>query len=190
MPYIREQFSGTRDRINKFFNFRSDHRSQITDHGFTLIELLIVLAIIAVMVTIGFASFTTVQKRSRDTQRKSNLKAVQGALEQYYADFNHYPTPGTAVDIGTIKDANCGSPLNSVIAWGTGNFTCGGKTYMRQLPKEPQGSTYQYRYVVCNSNQSYALFSKLENGTATSTLPSGCANPDSTNYKWWVTSQD
>jgi prepilin-type N-terminal cleavage/methylation domain-containing protein len=60
--------------------------------GFTLLELLIVIAIIGILVTIGAVSYSSAQKKSRDSRRQADMKAVQGAWEQYYADNNgSYP---------------------------------------------------------------------------------------------------
>lgn len=61
--------------------------------GFTLIELLIVIAIVGILVSISVVSYTLVQKQSRDQRRRSDLKAIQNAWEQYYADYtNTYPS--------------------------------------------------------------------------------------------------
>lgn len=61
--------------------------------GFTLLELLIVIAIIGILVSIGVASYSLAQKQSRDQRRKSDVKAIQEAWEQYYADNDgRYPS--------------------------------------------------------------------------------------------------
>ncbi|KKU12217.1 MAG: Type II secretion system protein G [Candidatus Woesebacteria bacterium GW2011_GWA1_45_8] len=79
--------------------------------GFTLLELLIVVAIIAILISIGLASFSRVQKSARDTQRRSDLENIRGALEQYYADYNNYPT-GVMSD---LSDALEGSNPRSIV---------------------------------------------------------------------------
>ncbi len=62
--------------------------------GFTLLELLVVIGIIAILVAVGTASYSTVQKKARDAKRKTDLKELQSAYEQYYSicDFK-YPLP-------------------------------------------------------------------------------------------------
>jgi prepilin-type N-terminal cleavage/methylation domain-containing protein len=72
--------------------------------GFSLMELLIVIAIIGILVSISVVSYSTAQKKSRDARRHSDLKAIQNAWEQYYADnganypdscnYSVTPTPG------------------------------------------------------------------------------------------------
>ena len=64
------------------------HLRKKTDAGFTLLELLIVIAIIGILVSIGVASYSLAQKQSRDQRRRIDVKAVQDAWEQYYADNN------------------------------------------------------------------------------------------------------
>lgn len=60
--------------------------------GFTLIELLIVIALIGILTAVASVSYGAVQKRARDSRRVSDLKSVQNAFEQYYADnSNGYP---------------------------------------------------------------------------------------------------
>lgn len=83
--------------------------------SFTLIELLIVIAIIAILVSFATVSYSSAQKKSRDSKRKADLKAVQNAFEQYYADNNGlYPATCSVSAIylpqGIPSDPKTGSP--------------------------------------------------------------------------------
>ena len=60
--------------------------------GFTLLEILVVIGIIAILVTLGFASYTTVQKKARDAKRKGDLTTFQKAMEECYS-VNTYAYP-------------------------------------------------------------------------------------------------
>lgn len=84
--------------------------------GFTLMELLIVIAIIGILISLGTVSYGSAQKKSRDSRRMQDLKAMQNAFEQYYADNNgNYPvavsalTP-TYLPAGTPSDPKPGNP--------------------------------------------------------------------------------
>jgi len=69
-------------------------RMKIKNKGFTLLELLVVVGIMSVIMALLVASYVSAQKRGRDAKRKSDLKAMQNALEQYYGENSYeYPTP-------------------------------------------------------------------------------------------------
>lgn len=54
------------------------------NQGFTLIELMIVIAIIAILATLGVTNFASAIRRARDSKRQSDIVAVQKALETCY----------------------------------------------------------------------------------------------------------
>jgi prepilin-type N-terminal cleavage/methylation domain-containing protein len=75
--------------------------------GFTLIEVLVTITIISLLSTIGGIAYVNVMKTGRDTKRKSDIKEIQSALEQYYSTCgSQYPT-GAANGFASI---NCNSP--------------------------------------------------------------------------------
>jgi prepilin-type N-terminal cleavage/methylation domain-containing protein len=90
-------------------NQTTTYNSQlITRSGFTLLELLVVISIIVILITLGLSSFATAQKKGRDAKRKSDIKEIQTALEQYYSACGYvYPTvPGGSNFYSSI---NCSS---------------------------------------------------------------------------------
>jgi prepilin-type N-terminal cleavage/methylation domain-containing protein len=60
--------------------------------GFTIVELLIVIVVIGILATLVIVTFSGIQQRARDTQRQTDINAVQGHLEAYYAQTGTYPT--------------------------------------------------------------------------------------------------
>ncbi len=59
--------------------------------GFTLIEILVVIAILAILLSVIYAALSTASAKSRDTERQADLREVQSALELYKLRYGRYP---------------------------------------------------------------------------------------------------
>jgi len=119
----------------------------INKKGFTLVELLVVIAIIAILSVVSLASFTRVQIKARDVQRKSDLNAISKALMMYYNDYGFFPN---TFEFGNVDVGFTGA--NKQI-------------YMRENPIDPRDSNgwKKYIYLVSPSKTSFNLFADLEN---------------------------
>jgi prepilin-type N-terminal cleavage/methylation domain-containing protein len=60
--------------------------------GFTIVELLIVIVIIGILATLVIVTFSGVQQKARDSERKTDINAIAGQLEAVYASKGNYPT--------------------------------------------------------------------------------------------------
>jgi prepilin-type N-terminal cleavage/methylation domain-containing protein len=60
--------------------------------GFTIVELLIVIVVIAILATLVIVTFTGIQQKARDSQRQTDINAVDSHLEAFYASNGYYPT--------------------------------------------------------------------------------------------------
>ncbi len=145
-------------------------KADITYHfrvkqGFTLIELLIVIAIIGILASIIMASYGSIQAKSRDTRRKSDLDAIKKALEAAKQDSTgayYYPN----CDSGSgclLENTNTNQDLSP---------SPPAQVYIKPVPKEttmnsPYNSYLYYTYdsgSPCSSNcTTYMLFACLEN---------------------------
>ena len=56
--------------------------------GFTLVEIMIVVAIIALLASIAVPNFLRARKRSQATRILSDLRVLDGALDQYAIETN------------------------------------------------------------------------------------------------------
>ncbi len=153
-----------------------------TSKGFSLIELLIVISIIAVLSTIAVASFGSLQKNSRDLKRQADLKLVQGALEQYYADQHYYPT-ATSV---TFDGSSLTGPGSRVYLNKTPIDPTTGQTYVYQAKPGTCANTANTPSTYCLN---YCLYAKLENSKNANGTPltTSACTPTPAGYNYLVT---
>ena len=123
--------------------------------GFTLIELLVVIALIGVLSTLVLANLNSARERSRDVQRKSDLRSIQTALRLYFNDMGTYPANNSSLEI-----LGCGAGGVTACTWGDA-WSKGTTVYMNTLPTDPQ-SSQSYRYTQIDTD-TYTLESCLEN---------------------------
>lgn len=106
--------------------------------GFTLLELLVVVSIIAILISLGTASYSTAQKKSRDAKRRADLKTIQNAFEQYMAVNNRYAKNSTELET----------------------------VFSGSLPSDPKNSgDYTYTFTYDNvdpAGETYCVCAKLE----------------------------
>ncbi len=60
--------------------------------GFTIVELLIVIVVIGILAALVITTYNGIQQKGRNTERQTDLKAIQGQVEAYYAQNGRYPT--------------------------------------------------------------------------------------------------
>ena len=58
--------------------------------GFTLIELMIVVAVIGILASIAWPSYTESVAKSRRGNAQAEMMSLSSALERYYTQWNHY----------------------------------------------------------------------------------------------------
>lgn len=134
-----------------------------TSKGFTLIEILVAISIISIVFGITLTSAIALQKSGRDAMRKSDLRNIQIALQQYYADNQTFPTDANTYAEGyppalTLSSTtSLKSPDNS-------------KTYLNTIPRDPNQTSLPYVYTALNCANSvctnYCLYAHLEINSA------------------------
>ena len=113
--------------------------------GFTLLEILLVVGIIAILAGIVIVAINPSKQLAtvRNTQRKSDIKQIDSAVQQYYIDHNRYPSSITTslteiCDTGSVASTTQAvdtTPCGSLV-----NLSPLVPTYLVAIPKDPQGA--------------------------------------------------
>jgi len=69
--------------------------------GFTMVELLLVITIIGIISALAATNLARTQKAARDTTRRTHVKALQDAMEQFYANYGIYSNGCTSTNLAT-----------------------------------------------------------------------------------------
>lgn len=66
-------------------------RLKVQQYGFTLVELLVVMALIALLLTIATPRYFGSLEKSKETVLRQNLALTRESLDKYYGDSGKYP---------------------------------------------------------------------------------------------------
>lgn len=66
-------------------------RLKVQQYGFTLVELLVVMALIALLLTIATPRYFGSLEKSKETVLRQNLALTRESLDKYYGDTGKYP---------------------------------------------------------------------------------------------------
>jgi prepilin-type N-terminal cleavage/methylation domain-containing protein len=95
-------------------------------NGYTLIELVLVIAIVSVLATLGFGSYSDYRAKGRDAVRVGDLGKIELAIDMYYETCREYPA-------ALAVTANNGCPSGTTLG-----------SYIPSLPTDPLGASYTY----------------------------------------------
>lgn len=108
--------------------------------GFTIVELLIVIVVIGILAALVITTFTGIQQKARNTERETDIKAVHGQVEAYYAQNGKYPT---------LANLNDGTPT-------TGFRAVNMKGLDQEALRDPRGTAGTFTLVAAAAANSYA----------------------------------
>ncbi|HET9850063.1 MAG TPA: type II secretion system protein [Candidatus Saccharimonadales bacterium] len=126
--------------------------------GFTIIEVLIVLAIAGVIMLVVFLAVPSLQRNSRNTQRKSDVSHLAGLINEY--ESNNAGSPPTAIATGncTTSGTSCTATAGTMYL-GSDKFSLEtiGDTTLTTIPStmptsDNTDTMYVYTKATCNGN--------------------------------------
>ena len=113
--------------------------------AFTLIEVLVVVGIIGILASMGVASYTRALRNGRDARRKSDMRDVAAALEQYWAEND-----------GQLPQQTAGQNAQAAFNSAVGKLKTGGSL---NVDVKPIGDASQYpnSYWAFTTNGTHAM---------------------------------
>ena len=124
------------------------------DSGFTIVELLIVIVVIGILAGLVITTFTGIQQKARNTERQTDIKAIHGQVEAYYAQNGKYPT------LANLNDST----------WRTANM----KGLDPEALKDPKGAGQTLVAAPASNAYAYAVFA-ADGTTACDNTTTDCA---------------
>lgn len=99
--------------------------------GFSLIEIMVVVVILGILASIVVPKIMGRPDEARVVQAKSNISAIQNALDLYKLDNGTYPS--TEQGLSALVQKPSSNPVPA--SW---------KQYLKSLPKDPWGRDFMY----------------------------------------------
>lgn len=133
-------------------SFRFSRRAQA---GFTLIEIMVVVVILGVLGALVLPNLMGRPDQAKLTAARTDIQSISTALEIYRLDNGRYPT--TAQGLEALVKRPSLAPLPRL--WNP-------QGYLKSMPADPWGTTYQYASPGTRSNLGYDLYSLGADGRA------------------------
>ncbi len=108
--------------------------------GFTLLEILLVVGIIAIRAGIVIVAINPSKQLAtvRNTERKSDIKTIYNAINQYYIDNSRYPASLTSV-LTEVCDTDTATSSHNIDCTGMVDLSELVPKYLVAIPKDPKG---------------------------------------------------
>ncbi len=105
------------------------------EQGFTLLELMVVIVIIGLLATVVMLNVLPSQDRAMQEKATADVRLLEQAVEMYRMDLMSYPSVEQGLEALVSAPAGLSRPER---------YRQDG--YIRRLPEDPWGNSYQYAY--------------------------------------------
>jgi general secretion pathway protein G len=136
---------------------RASFIARSNQKGFTLIELIVVVTIIGILAGLAIVNVKFAQRKAREAALMENLSTLRKAIDNYYADKQHYP-----------------SDLNDLVP-----------NYLHKIPKDPMTKQADWEVVMDDPLTSGGSTDSADSGEPipSETDPQATAQPGVTDVK-------
>ncbi len=172
--------------------YRSMQSTYVNKRGFTIVELLIVIVVIAILVAISIAAYTSIQNRTHDSVIKSDLNQFAKKIQIDAVERGSFIPGGSGMGSSRAFPGFEFSPTKNSYLQGAG---VNNLSYCTGLDSSGE-SVFQIQ-ARSKSGQSFRYSSKLgmqDLGSVATVSNSACTNLTSTTYsygyygaldRWW-----
>jgi prepilin-type N-terminal cleavage/methylation domain-containing protein len=136
-----------------------------TTRGFTIVEIVIVVAVMAILVGMGFMVYSQVQRDTRDGTRKGNVLTITEALEDYYVKKGEYPSVQSIVNNNV---ANTGAVVAAKLSITTNDLK------MPLMPSSATNAITSTPGTPSNDYIGYVAVSAINNTNCQTVVAAGC----------------
>lgn len=139
--------------------------------GFTIVELLIVIVVIGILATLVIVTFTGIQQKARNSQRQTDINAIDSHVEAFYAQYGYYPTLADlqdatfistylkGLDPEALKDPKGGAIAATATSSAYSYVSAGASACVNTTVSDPTGAS-----TANNGCDSFTVTAKLEGG--------------------------
>jgi len=110
--------------------------------GFTLLEIIVNIAIIAILTAIAIPAYTIFKDKANTGKAKSDLRAIQNAVELLAADTEKWPGGIVVGLINKKKISDLSKKASGLITEDSKKFSNWAGPYIESIPKDPWDRDY------------------------------------------------
>lgn len=110
--------------------------------GFTLLEIIVNIAIIAILLAIAIPAYTIFKDKANTGKAKSDLRAIQNAVELLASDTDKWPGGIVVGLINKKKISDLSKKASGLITEDSKKFSNWAGPYIESIPKDPWDRDY------------------------------------------------